>query len=249
MSEKTPDEIAAALADFFDPSEVKFKPAVVNGNRAMALHYIDARVVMDRLDDVLGPMNWQDAYEFLPDGSCLCKLTLRIGGEWITKMDVGGESEQKDGGDRHKAAVSDALKRTAVKFGIGRYLYRLKQTWCDYDPQKKQFVKPPQLPDWAIPRGKATAPAQPPAPTKAGKPPTTKGPRNGKEFKEWLVGYDRAQAAKGRWKSGDLLEHVYAHVTSNGGPEDMEEWGEVTLRIAKEEVKVFDANHPEKQAG
>ena len=90
---------------------------------------------------------------------------------------------------------------------------------------------------------------KPAAPAPAGKPTKAKAPRNGKEFKEWLVGYDRAQAAKGRWKSGDLLEHVYAHVTRNGGPEDMEEWGEVTLRVAKEEVKVFDANHPEKQAG
>jgi len=139
-------ELQNQLAAPFDPSEVKFKPAMVKGNRALALHYVDARVIMDRLDAVVGTDGWQDEYEFLPDGSCLCKLRVRFGDTWIVKTDVGGESEQKDEGDRHKAAVSDALKRAAVKFGIGRYLYRLPSQWFDYDPQKKQFVKTPTLP-------------------------------------------------------------------------------------------------------
>jgi hypothetical protein len=45
------------------------------------------------------------------------------------------------------------LKRAAVKFGIGRYLYRLPAQWQDYDPQRRQFVKTPSLPPWAIPDG------------------------------------------------------------------------------------------------
>ena len=49
-------------------------------------------------------------------------------------MDVGAPSEQPDGGDRLKAAFSDALKRAAVKFGIGRYLYRLPQQWVRLRP-------------------------------------------------------------------------------------------------------------------
>ena len=114
------NEIQHALAAPFDAGEVKHKPAVVKGNRALALHYVDARTIMDRLDAVIGVAGWRDEYEFLPDGSCLCRLSVLIGDNWIMKMDVGGESEQKDEGDRHKAAVSDALKRAAVKFGIGR---------------------------------------------------------------------------------------------------------------------------------
>ncbi|HTU18901.1 MAG TPA: Rad52/Rad22 family DNA repair protein [Gemmataceae bacterium] len=139
-------DIQAQLAAPFDPSEVKFKPAVVKGNRALALCYVDARTIMDRLDNVVGVDGWSDEYEFLPDGSCLCKLRVRFGDEWITKMDVGGESEQSDEGDRHKAAVSDALKRVAVKFGVGRYLYRLPSQWVDYEPQKKQLLGKPGLP-------------------------------------------------------------------------------------------------------
>src|SRR5437764_7102172 len=124
----------------FETDEVKFKPAVVSGNRALALAYVDARVIQDRLDEVLGVTGWQDEYECLPDGSVVCRLRLRLGDEWITKMDVGGQSEQPDEGDRRKAAFSDALKRAAVKFGIGRYLYRLPQIWGDFDPKKRQFT-------------------------------------------------------------------------------------------------------------
>jgi hypothetical protein len=131
----------------------------VSGQRALALAYVDARVIQDRLDDVLGVTGWQDEYECLPDGSVVCRLRLRLGEEWITKMDVGGQSEQPDEGDRRKAAFSDALKRAAVKFGIGRYLYRLPQLWCDYDPQKRQFTRPPTLPAHALPKPKKAAPA------------------------------------------------------------------------------------------
>jgi hypothetical protein len=48
------------LAAPFDPAEVKWKPQVVSGNRAMAIAYVDARVIQDRLDEVLGSQNWQD---------------------------------------------------------------------------------------------------------------------------------------------------------------------------------------------
>jgi hypothetical protein len=34
----------------------------------------------------------------------------------------------------------------AVKFGVGRYLYRLLSQWVDYDPQRKQFKQTPRLP-------------------------------------------------------------------------------------------------------
>jgi hypothetical protein len=157
-----------ALASPFAADEVKFKPAVVSGNRALALAYVDARVIQDRLDEVLGVAGWQDEYECLPDGSVVCRLRLRLGDEWITKMDVGGPSEQPDEGDRRKAAFSDALKRAAVKFGVGRYLYRLPQLWVDYDPQKRQFVRKPTIPASALPQSKTPqTPRKEPAPSEA----------------------------------------------------------------------------------
>src|SRR5437763_13682771 len=147
--------ITAALAVPFEPRDVKYKPQMVKNNRCLAMAYIDARLIQDRLDNVLGPENWEDAYDLLPDGSVMCRLRLKLGDQWITKIDVGSPSEQPDSGDRLKAAFSDALKRAAVKFGIGRYLYRLPAQWVDYDPVKKQIAQVPQMPAFAIPKSSA----------------------------------------------------------------------------------------------
>jgi hypothetical protein len=76
----------------------------------------------------------------------LGRLRCRVGGEWLAKVDVGGPSEQPDAGDRLKAACSDALKRAAVKFGVGRYLHRLPSQWVDYDTQRRQFKQTPWMP-------------------------------------------------------------------------------------------------------
>jgi hypothetical protein len=150
---KTEMTVAERLAEPFPPEAVGWKPQSIKGDRAMAVAYIDARDVMDRMDDVLGVGEWQDSYDLLPDGSVMCRLSVRIQGEWIVKADVGSPSDQPDSGDRLKAAFSDALKRAAIKFGIGRYLYRLPIQWADYDSMKKQFRSPPNLPAWAIPKG------------------------------------------------------------------------------------------------
>jgi hypothetical protein len=153
MSHDEATALMSALAAPFAADEVKFKPGVVSGNRALALPYVDARAIQDRLDEVLGVDGWQDEYQPLPDGSVICKLRCRIGGDWLVKSDVGSPSEQPDGGDRLKAAFSDALKRAAVKFGIGRYLYRLPSAWCDWDPSKRRFLKTPTMPPEATANG------------------------------------------------------------------------------------------------
>lgn len=82
-----------------------------------------------------------------------CTLLVRFtnGGEWVSRSDVGSPSEQPDEGDQAKAAHSDALKRAAVQFGVGRYLYNLPNQWVDFDQQKKQLAKLPDLPEGCIP--------------------------------------------------------------------------------------------------
>jgi hypothetical protein len=136
-------EIAQQLAAPFAPCEVEFKPGAVCGNRALALAYIDARVVQNRLDAVLGIDGWQTQFQVLEGGAVQCTLSVKIGDAWLAKQDVGGPSDQKDAGDRMKAAFSDALKRAAVQWGIGRYLYALAPAWRDYDPEKKRFLNGP----------------------------------------------------------------------------------------------------------
>jgi hypothetical protein len=152
--------IREALERPFEAHEIKWKPQMVKGDKAMVIAFVDARAIMDRLDEVLGVGGWQDQYTTLPDGSAVCKLRCRIGDEWVEKMDVGSESEQPDKGDRVKASFSDALKRTAVKFGIGRYLYRLPKQFVPYDTQRRQLVKTPSLPAWALPAKKGAGPGR-----------------------------------------------------------------------------------------
>jgi hypothetical protein len=144
-------DLAALLAAPFPESQVRWKPQAISGNRALAVAYVSARAIMERLDRVLGLGGWRDEYQFSPDGNVHCRLSIKVDGEWVTREDVGAPSEQPDEGDRLKAAVSDSLKRAAVKFGLARYLYGLPRVWADYDPQKKRFTRMPQLPAWARP--------------------------------------------------------------------------------------------------
>ncbi len=177
------------LGDPFPAKAVHWKAQTVKQDRCLAVPYIDARDVMDRLDDAVGQTNWQDSYQDFGGGRIVCTLRVRLGGEWIEHQDVGGESGQPDDGDKAKAAFSDALKRAAVKFGIGRYLYQLPKYWVEYDPAKRSVKTPPTLPTWALPvqeRTKerpasqpaktATAPTQPAPAAPASQPARTAAP-------------------------------------------------------------------------
>lgn len=147
-------ETSARLKAPFAVDEISWKPQAVKGGKALALAYIDARTVQRRLDDVVGVGGWRTEFVHVGEGCVECRLSLRIDGEWITKADVGVPSDQK-GGDQKKAAYSDALKRAAVAFGVGRYLYDLPQTWVDYDTKSKRLRKTPKLPSWAIPKNES----------------------------------------------------------------------------------------------
>ena len=112
-------DLFAALAAPFERDEVK-----VRSQSGRQLHYITARTVMNRLDNVLGPENWWD--EYVPsEHSVLCRLSIRLpDGSTLTKADAGGYAGMADQGDDDKSGFSDAFKRAAVKFGVARYLYR-----------------------------------------------------------------------------------------------------------------------------
>ncbi len=250
--------VTRALSAPFDPSEVRFKPAVVSGNRALALAYVDARVIQDRLDEVLGAEGWQDSYRCLPDGSVVCRLRLRLGDEWVTKMDVGGPSEQPDGGDRMKAAFSDALKRAAVKFGVGRYLYRLPSQWVDYDPQRRQFVRPPTLPAFARPEKQAAAgaadqPAAPkPEPAAPRKPSRKQSPHalpaSGAELQRRLSDYDAKLATQGLCRPGELVKHIVTLGVKAGYGSDLATWPGSAIDLAVEQTKAFEADARQKRS-
>jgi len=134
----------------FDKLKAPFPPDQVSwrigrkskdGKKALPLAYLDARDVMDRLDDVCGPAGWQCKYSHA-NGKTVCDIGIRCGqgqiglrtgtdysAEWIWKADGAGDSDI----EAEKGALSDAFKRAAVRWGIGRYLYDIKAPYVSID--------------------------------------------------------------------------------------------------------------------
>jgi hypothetical protein len=226
----------------------------------LAIAYIDARAVEDRLDEVVGVGRWYDRYQFLPDGAVVCRLTLFVVDTWVTKVDVGAPSEQPDEGDRRKAAVSDALKRAAVKFGIGRYLYRLGGTWVDYDPRKKQILHEPALPGGTTKKEGGGQPhpsrppvrqAAPPSPAGGGRGSDGLGPDGlpvgpvaaleGAEFERRMHARDAALAAQLGTEPGELLARITAAGLEAGYTSDLKTWPAEGVELAKRITREFKA--------
>ena len=172
---KYPD-IFAALAAPFGKEELKTRQ---QGGKTLT--YVTARTVMNRLDEVLGPANWWDAYH-PGENAVLCELTIRLpDGQLLTKCDIGGKAGMADDGDDEKSGASDALKRAAVKLGVGRYLYR------DGVPT---FVREREPAIEAATTATAPAPAAVVPPEPAASPATRNGgngspPRSGKALFAW----------------------------------------------------------------
>ena len=143
------------------------------GTAAMALAYMDARDVMDRLDAVCGPENWQDSYVESAKGRVICTISILIGDQWVSKSDGAGDTAVEG----EKGGISDAFKRAAVKWGIGRYLYDMGAPWADcesYEKNGKRYFKKwtpsglkklaaihPAAPQEETPEQDATAPDKP----------------------------------------------------------------------------------------
>lgn len=117
-----PDTPSLTLTDLrrpFTASALKWKvQANLSGGRGLLVAYIDARLVSERLNHVVGT-RWHDSYRFYGDridsGLLWCDLTI---GE-VTRSDVGE--------GKGKAGVSDAFKRAAVRFGVGVPNYAVPQ--------------------------------------------------------------------------------------------------------------------------
>ena len=140
-----------------------------------ALAYITSRAVQERLDEVCGPDGWKTAIRKEGD-AYLCTLSIRVKHEdgtveWLSRED-GADSTDIEA---VKGGISGAIKRSAVQFGIGRYLYNLDEGWANVSEngkltgctKDKKYFKwdPPKLPAWALPGG-------------SGKPDTKNGPAN-----------------------------------------------------------------------
>lgn len=150
-------EIHEKLLEPFDPADVEWRAGSFSEktNKAMALAYITARAVMNRLDEVVGPENWQDSYEAISgadgDRGYICTIYIKVGDEWVSKSDGANESTFES----VKGGLSDSFKRAGIKWGIGRYLYKLGVRWVPAE-KKGRYINlksTPKLPQWALPAG------------------------------------------------------------------------------------------------
>lgn len=159
------------LAAPFAPEDVEWFIGVTNKekDKGLAIPFITNRAVQERLDDVCGVDGWKNEYKTLGEReiydynnqltgkktSQLCGISIwsEIRQEWITKWDGAEESDI----EAIKGSLSSAMKRAAVQFGIGRYLYYLDSPWVEIEQRGRSYViKANQkivLPGWALPGG------------------------------------------------------------------------------------------------
>ena len=115
----------------------KWRVQSANKNGANCVAYVDARDVQDLLDEVCDVTNWQVKYEE-HKGNLFASIGIwdDNGEEWIWKSDCGTESNI----EKQKGEASDAFKRAAVMWGIGRFLYALPIVKLDVVEKNNRFT-------------------------------------------------------------------------------------------------------------
>lgn len=137
-----PETIMSALAAPFAPEAISWRVGRVtkDGTKAIVFPYIDARDVMDRLDEACGPVGWQCDYIPMPNGTYCCRVGIWLGEQWQWRSGGAGATDVEG----EKGGYSDAFKRAAVLWGIGRYLYNMGSPWVEIDEWKQ--IKKSELP-------------------------------------------------------------------------------------------------------
>jgi hypothetical protein len=139
-------ELFTALCEPFPIEEIAWRVGPTNERsrkegdplRGQPLCYVDARTVMDRLDSVCGFDGWQCHYTPGVGTSIVCNIGVRVAGDWIWKGDGAGATDM----EAEKGALSDAFKRAAVRWGVGRYLYEVKAPWLELEVRgKSSFIR------------------------------------------------------------------------------------------------------------
>ncbi|MEG2256576.1 MAG: Rad52/Rad22 family DNA repair protein, partial [Cetobacterium sp.] len=88
------DEILKNLQKPFPENELEFRVGATNldKTKGLALAYIQARAIQNRLDEVIGIENWKISYKEIT-GGFIAKLELKINNEWIAKEDGAGTTD------------------------------------------------------------------------------------------------------------------------------------------------------------
>lgn len=120
------DAQKARLEYPFGVEDIEFR--VLRTNKAKTegyiAAYVDSRAIQRRLDEVVGWENWQNYFEVTQsiangETTFVCKLSIYSTdkGEWLTKSNGAGCTDIEP----VKGGLSNAFKRAASMWGIGRY--------------------------------------------------------------------------------------------------------------------------------
>jgi Uncharacterized protein conserved in bacteria len=130
-------EIRKRLAEPFSSEDIEWRVQQTSKkypNKGWAIAYLTNRAIQKRLDDVLGVDGWYNEFKPWRDRAQLCGIAIRFpDGNWIMKWDGSDDSDIEP----VKGGLSDSMKRTAVQWGIGRYLYFMKRMWVEVDEYKQ----------------------------------------------------------------------------------------------------------------
>lgn len=113
----------------FKEDEIEWRVGATNKDKSMglALPYVTNKAIQNRLDEVFGVFGWKNEFKEWKGKSQLCGISIwdEDKHEWLTKYDGADDTNM----EATKGGLSDAMKRAAVQFGIGRYLYKLDPIW------------------------------------------------------------------------------------------------------------------------
>lgn len=104
--------------------ELNYRPGYSTGEGFRVFLYIDKDSIQQRLDEVLGPLNWRASYRVDLD-AIICKLELNIEGAWHWKEGGGAKPKMDKEQDSVKGGFTDSFRQAAEAWGFGRYLGRL----------------------------------------------------------------------------------------------------------------------------
>lgn len=104
--------------------EIDCRVGTIKENGLSLLLYKDARCDMNILDETVGALNWKREHT-RENANCIVSVWDKEKGQWISKEDVGTESNT----EAAKGLASDSFKRACVNWGIGRELYSAPFIW------------------------------------------------------------------------------------------------------------------------
>ena len=119
------------------PNEIEWRvQSVTSTGKMIVVPYINNRCVMQRFDAAFGPTNWTSEFREIGNGF-ICRLTVTVDDHFVYRED----GASKTNIEPEKGGISDAMKRAAVQFGLGRCLYDYPKVMIETDGK---FI-----PDWA----------------------------------------------------------------------------------------------------